>query len=131
MPRLSSCNHIGCSSSSVLQALGFLRFPHLLAILEHISVLVGTGSLRNCEKNVQNTWFSGPYFCAFVLNTERFYGVSLLIQSKCGKILTRKTPYLDTFHAVRGSSEVCTAGPSVTLFSQDWPITFFLVFCKK
>ena len=32
--------------------------------------------------------FSGPYFPA------------LRIQSECGKIRTRKTPYLDTFHAV-------------------------------
>ena len=32
-------------------------------------------------------------------NTER-HGVSLRIQSKGGKIRTRKTPYLDTFHAV-------------------------------
>ena len=44
--------------------------------------------------------FSGPYFPAFGLNTER-YGVSLHIQSECGKILTRKTPNKDTFHAVR------------------------------
>ena len=33
--------------------------------------------------------FSGPYFPAFELTTER-YGVSLRIQSKCGKIQTRK-----------------------------------------
>ena len=32
---------------------------------------------------------SGPYFPAFGLNTER-YGVSLFIQSKCGKIHTTK-----------------------------------------
>ena len=41
--------------------------------------------------------FSGPYFPAFGLNTKR-YSVSLRIQSKCGKMHTRKTPYLDTFH---------------------------------
>ena len=45
--------------------------------------------------------FSGPYFPAFGLNTER-YEVSLRIQSACGKIRTRKTPYLDTFHTVSG-----------------------------
>ena len=39
---------------------------------------------------------SGPCFPAFELNTER-YSVSLCIQSECGKIRTRKTPYLDTF----------------------------------
>ena len=33
--------------------------------------------------------FSGPYYCAFVLNTER-YSVSLRTLTKCGKIWTRK-----------------------------------------
>ena len=33
--------------------------------------------------------FSGPYFPAFGLNTERFF-VSFRIQSECGKIRTRK-----------------------------------------
>ena len=39
-------------------------------------------------------------FTAFGLNTER-YGVSLHIQSECGKIRTRKIPNTDAFHAVR------------------------------
>ena len=43
--------------------------------------------------------FSGPYFPAFGLNTER-YEVSLRIQSECGKIRTRKTPNKDIFYAV-------------------------------
>ena len=43
--------------------------------------------------------FSGPYFPAFGLNTER-YSVSLRIQSECGKIRTRKTLNTETFHAV-------------------------------
>ena len=43
--------------------------------------------------------YSGPYFPAFGLNTER-YRVSLRIQPKCGKMLTRITPNTDTFHAV-------------------------------
>ena len=43
--------------------------------------------------------FSGPYFPAFGLNTER-YSVSLRIQSECGKIRTRKTLNRETFHAV-------------------------------
>ena len=34
-----------------------------------------------------NTVFSGPYLC---------------IQSECGKITTRKTPYLDTFYTMVG-----------------------------
>ena len=43
--------------------------------------------------------FSGPYFPAFGLNTE-IYSVNLRIKSECGKIWTRKNPYLDNFHAV-------------------------------
>ena len=43
--------------------------------------------------------FSGLYFSAFGLNTER-YGVSLGIQPKCAKMRIRKTPNMDTFHAV-------------------------------
>ena len=43
--------------------------------------------------------FSGPYFPAFGLNTGR-YGVSLRIESECGKILSRKTPKTNTFHAM-------------------------------
>ena len=51
--------------------------------------------------------FSGPYFPAFGLNTER-YGpeklrirtVSLRIQPECGKLQTRKTSNTDTFHVV-------------------------------
>ena len=42
---------------------------------------------------------SGPYFPAFGLNTES-YSVALRFQSECGKIRSRKTPYLDTFQAV-------------------------------
>ena len=43
--------------------------------------------------------FSGPYFPVFGRNTE-IYRVNLRIQSEYRKIRTRKTPYLDTFHAV-------------------------------
>ena len=43
--------------------------------------------------------FSDPYFPAFGLNTER-YSVSLRILSKCGKMRSRKTPNMNTFHAV-------------------------------
>ena len=45
--------------------------------------------------------FSGPYFPAFGLNTER-YSVSLCIQFKLGKIRTRKTPNTDMLYAVVG-----------------------------
>ena len=56
-------------------------------------------SASHCVKSVRIRSFSGPYFLAFELNTVR-YSVSLRIQSKCGKILTRKTPNTDTFHVV-------------------------------
>ena len=45
--------------------------------------------LLHCVKSVQMRSFFWSYFPAFGLNTER-YGVSLRIQSKCGKIRTRK-----------------------------------------
>ena len=53
----------------------------------------------HCVKAACIWSYSGPYFPAFGLNTE-IYGVSLCIQSKCGKIRTRITPNTDTFHAV-------------------------------
>ena len=43
--------------------------------------------------------YSGQYFPVFGLNAER-YGVSLRIQSECGKTRTKITPNTDTFHAV-------------------------------
>ena len=42
---------------------------------------------------------SGPHSPAFGLNTER-YGVSLRIQSECGKVGTRIIPNTDTFYAM-------------------------------
>ena len=53
----------------------------------------------HCVKSVHIRSFSAPYVQAFGLNTEK-YEVSLRIQSKCGKIWTRKTPNIDTFKAV-------------------------------
>ena len=50
-------------------------------------------------KSVGIRSYSGPYFPAFILNTE-IYSVSLHIQSECGKIGTRITPNTDTFYAV-------------------------------
>ena len=52
-----------------------------------------------CVKIVRIRSFSGPHFPTFGLNTERSC-VSLRIESKCGKIQTRRTPNTDTFHAV-------------------------------
>ena len=55
--------------------------------------------LLHCVISVRIRNYSGPYFSAFVLNTER-YGVSLPIQSEYWKMQTRITPNTDTFHAV-------------------------------
>ena len=54
-----------------------------------------------CVKSLRIRSFSCLYFPAFGLNTER-YGVSLRIQSECGKIWTRKNRNTDTFQAVLG-----------------------------
>ena len=53
----------------------------------------------HCLKSVRTRSYSGPYFPAFRLNTER-YRVSPRILSKCGKIWTRINPNTDTFYAV-------------------------------
>ena len=55
--------------------------------------------VSHCVKKCLYSEFSGSYFPAFGLKTER-YSVSLCIQSECGKILTRITPNTDTFYAV-------------------------------
>ena len=55
--------------------------------------------IKHYVKGVPIQSYSGPYFPAFGLNTER-YSVSLCIQSECEKIRTRITPNSDTFYAV-------------------------------
>ena len=54
---------------------------------------------NHCVRSIHIWSFPGPYFSAFGLNTKR-HGVSLHIQSKCGKLWTRKYPNTGTFHAV-------------------------------
>ena len=53
----------------------------------------------SCVKSVRIRSYSGPHFLAFELNTVR-QGVSLRIQTKCGRMWTRITPNRDTFYAV-------------------------------
>ena len=53
----------------------------------------------HCVKVSKYGVFSGPYFSVFRLNTGR-YGVYLRIQSKCGKIWTRKSSVFG--HLTRG-----------------------------
>ena len=71
---------------------------HLLTAFSKISIL-DVWQIFLLRENVRIRSFSGPYFPAFGLNIERF-GVSLRIQSQCGKMQTRKTPNRNTFHAV-------------------------------
>ena len=63
------------------RSINFFTFIFYLNIVDNL----------HCVKSVHFRSYSGPYFPAFGLNTER-YGVSLRIQSVCGKIQTRKTP---------------------------------------
>ena len=52
--------------------------------------------LKTPRNQVVRIWsYSSPHFPAFGLNTERF-GVSLRIQSECGKIRTRIIPNTNT-----------------------------------
>ena len=55
---------------------------------------------KHCVKSVRIWSYSGLYFPAFGLNTER-YGVSFRIWSECGKMQTRITPNTDTLYAVK------------------------------
>ena len=56
-------------------------------------------------KNVRIRSFSGRYFHALELRTE-IYSVYLRIQSKCGKMRTRKTLEKDTFYEIQTSCEI-------------------------
>ena len=68
-----------------------------------ISARVGSFSVSDLRKShsvrIRIRNYSGPYFPELGLKTER-YGVSLCIQSQCGKIRIRITPNTDTFHAM-------------------------------
>ena len=68
---------------------------------------------RHCVKSVCIWSCSGPYFPAFGLNTQR-YGVSLRIQSECGKIRTRITPNTGIFHTVRVTEMILFASIKAT-----------------
>ena len=55
-------------------------------------------------------------FPTFGMNTERC-GVSVRIQCKCGKMRTRTTPNMDSFHAVLGSNFTCSYKKRVYLLA--------------
>ena len=54
---------------------------------------------NHCVKSVQVKRFSGPYFPVFGLNTK-IYPVNLGIQSKYGKIRTRKSSVFGHFYHI-------------------------------
>ena len=56
----------------------------------------------HCVKSIRIWSYSGPHFPEFRLKMES-YGVSLRIQSECGKMWTRITPNTGTFDAVSSS----------------------------
>ena len=57
--------------------------------------------------------FSGPYFPAFGLNTERYS----VFSPDAGKYRPEKTPYLDPFHAVNYSQSNNPFDESFLMFS--------------
>ena len=63
----------------------------------HLGLKLMKVKLSHSLKSSRIWSYSGPHFPVFGLNTERF-GVSVRIQSECGKIRTRITPNMDTFH---------------------------------
>ena len=65
-------------------------------------------------KSVRIRSISDSYFPIFGLNTDR-YSLSLLIQSKCGKIRTRKTSNTDTFYVVYFCSFLIVLRQSVVM----------------
>ena len=76
----------------------FCSWKNYLFLKEYFNCL-RSKTIIQCVKGVRIRSYSGPHFLAFGLNTER-YGVSLHIQSKCGKMRTRITPNADTFYTV-------------------------------
>ena len=76
-----------------------MKNTHLQLVIDTNHRIKGETHSKHCVKSARIWSFSGPYFPAFGLITER-YGVSLRIQSKYGKVRTRNTPNTDTFHVM-------------------------------
>ena len=73
--------------------------------------------------------FSGPYFLAFGLYTER-YGVSLPIQSECGQIRTRKNSVFGHFSHSDWIIIFGLVGPTlfIQILEDKVGVGFYLVF---
>ena len=100
----------------------------------HISIilLLKNNLATHCVKSVRIRSYSGPYFPASGLNTERF-GVSLRIRSECGKIRTRRTPNTDNFYAVNICSLIINISGRYEWFIlvRDHPFSTCATFSKK
>ena len=72
--------------------------------MEFFAKIINVSQLLHAWKVSKYGIFSGPYFPALGLNTER-YEVSLRIQPEREKYGPEKTPCLDTFQAVLTLSE--------------------------
>ena len=68
-----------------------------MKLKKSLSLLTDFLPLNTVRKKYPYSELFCPHFPAFRLNMER-YGISLRIQSECGKIRTRITPDMDTFH---------------------------------
>ena len=77
----------------------FLNYYQYYHYSDKSVLFLVSNMLHHCVKSVCIGIYSGPYFPAFGLNTDR-YSVSRRIQSECGKIRTRINPNMDTFYAV-------------------------------
>ena len=73
------------------------RCVHQISVLYRGSLQILLVEKHALRENCPNTeFFSGSYFPAFGLNTEK-YPISARIQSKCGKIRTRKNSVFEHF----------------------------------
>ena len=76
-----------------------MLLPPDRVILENSSLINRQSDFFHWVKSVRIRSYSDPHFPAFALNTDR-YGVSLRIQSECGKMWTRITPNKNIFYTV-------------------------------
>ena len=82
-----------------------IEFKTRLRFNQHDLIMTKTVSTNDyCVKSVQIWSFFWSLFSH--IRTE-YREISLRIQSKYGKIQTRKTPYLDTFHVVENNESIC------------------------
>ena len=83
-------------ASIVLKPITIFLCQFSPGVLENFAVTTIIFFIATAWKVSKYGVFSGPYFPAFGLNTER-YSVSLRIRSECEKIWTRKNLHIRTF----------------------------------